>query len=130
MTDRPELRAIVLIDHGSRRAEANLQLEELAGKIREREPDTIVRTAHLEIAKPSLGEAIDACVSAGARAIVVHPYFLGPGRHTSEDIPRQVQEASARHPDVLLRTSAPLGIHDKLVDVVLERVNEGRDSPN
>ncbi len=130
MTDRPELRAIVLIDHGSRRAAANWQLEELAQKIREREPETIVRTAHLEIAEPSLGDAIDACVNAGAREIVVHPYFLGPGRHTSEDIPRQVQEASARHPGVLLRTSAPLGIHEKLVDVVLERVNEGNDCEN
>ena len=132
MTDRPakEPRAIVLLDHGSRRAEANLQLEKLAQKIREREPETIVRTAHLEIAEPSLGDAIDACVIAGARAIVIHPYFLGPGRHTSEDIPRQVQEASARHPSVLLRTSAPLGLHDKLVDVVLERVNEGSDSQN
>jgi sirohydrochlorin ferrochelatase len=126
MTATPGAHAIVLIDHGSRRAEANEQLEELARKIRAREPETIVQTAHLEIAAPGLGEAIDVCVAGGARAIVVHPYFLGPGRHTSEDIPQQVAEASARHPDIDLRVSAPLGVHDKLVDVVLERVLECR----
>jgi len=59
---------------------------------------------------------------------VIHPYFLGPGRHTSEDIPRLVAQAKVRHPEVLLRISAPLGIHDKLVDVVLERVRESGDS--
>ena len=128
MTTQPEARAIVLIDHGSRRAEANQQLEELALKIRAREPQTIVQTAHLEIAEPDLDAAIDACVKAGARTIVIHPYFLGPGRHTSEDIPRLVAQAKVRHPEVLLRISAPLGIHDKLVDVVLERVRESGDS--
>lgn len=119
----------MLIDHGSRRAEANQQLEELAEKIRRRQPDTIVQTAHLEIADPNLGAAIDSCVKAGAKEIVVHPYFLGPGRHTSEDIPRLVSQAAAQHPQVLLRMSAPLGVHDKLVDVVLERVNECGDAP-
>ena len=120
----PDAPAIVLIDHGSRRAEANLQLEELARKIRARKPEAIVRTAHLEIAAPNLGDAIDACVEDGATAIVVHPYFLGPGRHTTDDIPRLVAEASVRHPGVEVQMSAPLGIHEKLVDVVLERVDE------
>ena len=129
MTPNPLTRAIVLIDHGSRRAEANEQLEQLAAKIRQREPDTIVRTAHLEIAAPSLAEAIDDCVKEGARVLVVHPYFLAPGRHTSEDIPRQVAEASARHPELEVRLSPPLGIHDKLVDVVLERVHQSEKLP-
>ena len=119
--------AIVLIDHGSRREAANRQLEILAEKVREREPHAIVRTAHLEIVEPSLAAAIDDCVADGARAIVVHPYFLGPGRHTREDIPRLVETARARHADVSIQISAPLGIHDKLVDVVLERVHECKD---
>ena len=124
MTNTSRPAAIVLIDHGSRRDEANLQLEELASLIRAREPQTVVETAHLEIAPPSLSDAVDACVKQGARTIVIHPYFLGPGRHTSEDIPRLVEEASARHPGIELQVSAPLGIHHKLVDVVLERVKD------
>jgi sirohydrochlorin ferrochelatase len=115
-------RAILLVDHGSRRREANEQLDQLARMLRERLPDEVVLTAHLELVPPSLGEGIDACVSAGATMIIVHPYFLGPGRHTTRDIPDQVAEAALRHPKVRIRVSEPLGLHPKLVDVILDRI--------
>lgn len=116
--------AILLVDHGSRRPEANAQLETLAGELRARAPDRLVAVAHLELAEPTIAQAIDACVVAGATEVVVHPYFLSPGMHTSRDIPRIVAEAAARHPGLRARVSAPLGLHPKLVDVVLERVRE------
>ena len=116
--------AILLVDHGSRRAEANEQLEEIASRVRTREPNRIVRIAHMELAPPSISDGIAACVAAGAREIVVHPYLLAPGRHGSHDIPQRVREVAVRHPGVDVRVSHPLGIHEKLVDVILERVAE------
>ena len=116
--------AIVLIDHGSRRPEANAQLEELARRVAARRPDALVRTAHLELAEPNLPHAIDECVAAGARTVVVHPFFLGPGRHTTEDIPRQTAEARRRHPGVAIETTAPLGVGEGMVDIVLTRIEE------
>ena len=115
--------AILLVDHGSRRAEANQQLESIAQLLRDRDPERIVRIAHMEIAKPTIAEGLAACVSAGARDIVVHPYLLAPGRHSREDIPALSAEAAAAHPGVAVRISEPLGVHEKLVDVVLERVD-------
>ena len=115
--------AILLVDHGSRRAEANQQLESIAQLLRNRDPGRIVRIAHMEIAKPTIAEGLAACVSAGAREIVVHPYLLAPGRHSREDIPTLSAEAAAGHPGVAVRVSEPLGVHDKLADVVLERVD-------
>ena len=117
-------RAVLLIDHGSRRAEANEQLEAVAERLRARLPDRLVLTAHLELAAPDIGQGLDACVAAGAREIVVHPYFLGPGRHTREDIPRQVAAAAGRHPDVAIRVSEPLGLHERLLDVVVDRIEQ------
>jgi sirohydrochlorin ferrochelatase len=119
-------RGILLVDHGSRRPEANAQLEALAERLRGRVPDAVVATAHMELAEPTIAQALDACVAAGAGEIVVHPYFLGPGSHTTHDIPRLVAEAAARHPGVSVRVSEPLGLHDKIVDVVLERVKDAR----
>ena len=121
-------RAIVLVDHGSRVAEANAQLELVAERLRERVPERFVATAHMELAEPSLDQALDACVAAGAEEIVVHPYFLAPGRHSGEDIPRLAAAAAARHPRVRVQVSEPLGVHPGLVDAVLERVSacEGR----
>jgi len=118
-------RAVLIVDHGSRREEANAQLEAIAERVRARLPECLVETAHLDVVPPDIGQGIDACVAAGAEEVVVHPYFLAPGRHTREDIPRFVAAAAARHPDVRVRVTEPLGLHDKLVDVVLERIDSG-----
>jgi sirohydrochlorin ferrochelatase len=115
-------RAILLVDHGSRRPEANEQLAAAASLVAERVPDAIVRCAHMELAAPDIAEGFASCVSAGAEEVVVHPYFLGPGNHTTQDIPRLVHAAAANHPGVAVRISEPLGLHPKLVDVILDRI--------
>jgi sirohydrochlorin ferrochelatase len=115
-------RAILLVDHGSRVAEANQALEAVADQLRARLPDRLVRVAHLEIEPPSIGEGIDACVAAGATEIAVHPYFLSPGRHTSRDIPREVEAAAGRHPGVRVWVTPALGPDPKLIDLIVERL--------
>lgn len=115
-------RAILLVDHGSRRAEANEQLEAVAEQLRARAPGDIVAIAHLELAQPDIAGGIDACVALGATRIVVHPFFLGPGRHTSDDIPAEVARARGRHPALEIRISEPLGGHAALLDAILDRV--------
>ena len=49
------------------------------------------------------------------------PYFLGPGRHASVDIPASVAKIAEGRPGVALRVSAPLGVHPLLADVILDR---------
>jgi sirohydrochlorin ferrochelatase len=120
-------RAILLVDHGSRRNQANEQLERMAEFVSERVPDTIVHVAHMEIAEPDIAQGVDACAADGADEIVVHPYFLAPGNHSTSDIPRLVREAAERHPGLRVRVSEPLGLHPKLVDVILDRVDAARD---
>jgi len=114
--------AILLVDHGSRRPEANALLAAVAEQVAERAPGSSVHFAHMELAPPSIAEGIAACVADGAEAIVVHPYFLAPGNHTTHDIPRLVREAAASHPGIEVRISEPLGLHPKLIDVVLARI--------
>ena len=84
-------RALVILDHGSRRAEAHAQLEALAASVRERAPELFVSVAHLELAEPSLADAVEACIAAGAQEVCVHPLFLAPGRHLADDVPRLVE---------------------------------------
>lgn len=123
----PAKRAVILVDHGSKRPEANAVVEGIAALVQEALPGEIVRHAHMELAPPSLDEAFEACVAAGAEEILVHPYFLGPGRHTSRDIPRLVDEAARRHPGLSARLTEPLGVDGKIVEVVLERVRAARE---
>ena len=116
--------AILLVDHGSRRPEANSVLDAIAELLRRRLPGRVVEVAHMELAAPSIAEGIDACVRAGAREIIVHPYFLAPGGHGAGDVPALAAAAAGRHQNVSIRVTAPLGVHEALVDVILARIEE------
>ncbi len=111
--------ALLLVDHGSRRAEANAQLEELAALVRDR-ATVPVMVAHLELAAPSIADGFAACVDAGAHEVVVVPCMLSPGRHAREDVPRLAAEAAQEH-GVSFRVADPLGVHPLLADLVLVR---------
>ena len=120
-------RAIILVDHGSKRPEANAIVRQVAAIVQQAVPDALVRHAHMELGAPSVGDAFEACVSEGADEIVVHPYFLAPGNHGARDIPKLALEAAARHPGVRIMISEPLGVHAKIGEVILERISDARE---
>ena len=113
---------IVLVDHGSQHADANDMLIEVARVLRETLGTAIVEHAHMELAEPTIEQAFAACVARGAEHIVVHPYFLAPGRHSTVDIPRLSADAAARFPGVTHAVTEPLGLEDRMIDVVLHRI--------
>lgn len=115
-------RAILLVDHGSRVDAANAQLGEIARLVAETAgDDVLVRHAHMELASPSIRDAIDALAALGVTDVVLVPYFLAPGRHATIDIPRLAHEAAARHPQLEVRVAACLGVHELLAQLVLVR---------
>jgi sirohydrochlorin ferrochelatase len=114
--------AVVVVDHGSRRAESNESMEVFVRSSADRLLYPIVEPAHMELAEPSVGTAFDRCVAAGAATVVVAPYFLGPGRHWDTDIPALVAEAADRHPGIDWLVTAPLGPHPLLMDIIDRRV--------
>jgi sirohydrochlorin ferrochelatase len=116
--------AIILIDHGSRRAESNDQLFEVVEAYRRHSGCSIVEPAHMELAEPSLATAFARAVDRGARRVIVVPYFLAPGRHWQEDIPRLAAEAAAPFPAVEWVVAAPLGLHPKMLEVIDDRIGE------
>jgi sirohydrochlorin ferrochelatase len=102
------MRAILLVDHGSRVAAANQVLEDVVAAMRVTlGGGALVAFAHQEVAPPSVGEAVDALVAQGAAEIVVVPFFLAPGRHATEDVPRLAREAAARHLGLRVEVVAP-----------------------
>lgn len=117
------MNALILVDHGSKVEEANRLLEKVAETIRS-SPDCrfdIVEACHMEIAEPDISRAFEKCVKSGADRIVVHPYFLVPGRHSKTDIPRMAREAASKYPDISFTVTEPLGLHENIVKVVLEK---------
>ena len=117
------MKALILVDHGSAVEEANALLEEVADKARyyPGSPFDMVEHCHMELCEPSIEDAFRKCVEAGASDITVHPYFLVPGRHSKSDIPRMVAQAVRDFPHVSCRVTEPLGLHDKIIEVIFER---------
>jgi sirohydrochlorin cobaltochelatase len=92
--------AIILFAHGSRDPLWRLPIEAVATEIRAREPAKHVSCAYLELCQPSLPEAADAFIAAGAAHIRVFPLFLGVGKHAREDLPLIIKDIRNKHPSV------------------------------
>ena len=121
--------AFILVDHGSRSTLANDMLLDVVRMVKELSGVVHVYPAHMQFAEPSIQQALAQAVKDGATAVVVHPYFLAPGRHSAADIPRMVEEAAKAFPGVEHCVTAPLGVHPKIGEVVLERMGVPRSQP-
>jgi len=116
------MKAILLVDHGSRKREANDMLICMANLVQAMAgDDVIVRHAHMELSDPSISEGYDSCVEAGATEITVFPYMLSPGRHSTADIPRMVADAARSHPTATFAVTPAFGVHEKLGAIILSR---------
>ncbi len=116
------MKAILLIDHGSTRAEANDMLERMADVVQHVVGHAVlVRYAHMELAEPTIAQGFANCVRAGATEVIAFPYMLSPGKHVVRDIPRLVGDAAAKHPAVAYRITEPFGLDEKLAEVVATR---------
>ncbi|KAK9052404.1 hypothetical protein SSX86_029033 [Deinandra increscens subsp. villosa] len=113
---------LIIVDHGSRRKESNLMLNEFVAMFAEKTGYPIVEPAHMELAEPSIRDAFRSCVQRGANRVIVSPFFLFPGRHWHQDIPSLTAEAAKDYPGVSYMITAPLGLHQLLVDVVDDRI--------
>ena len=122
LSDR-SLVGVIIVDHGSRRAESNDMLLEVVRSYQEQTHFEIVEPAHMELAHPSIADAFDRCVARGARNIVVMPYFLLPGRHWHKDIPELSRAAAAAHPGVTYLVTAPLGLDPRMNELIESRID-------
>src|SRR4051812_49590870 len=115
---------IIIVDHGSRREESNRMLEGVAEAFARRfeERYEVVEPAHMEIAEPSIETAYGRCVARGATRVIVCPFFLGPGKHWTSDIPSLTTAAAAKYPGTEYHVAPPLGIDDLMLELINKRV--------
>jgi len=119
-------RGLIVVDHGSRRDAANLTLERVTAALKAKvgERYAAVEAAHMELASPSIADAVRACHAAGARHLVVSLFFLAPGRHVTEDIPELVAEAAGEHPGLTWELTPPLCESEALCDALIDLTPE------
>ena len=123
------MKGILIVDHGSRKREANDMLRLMADLIQTMAgADVVVRYAHMEIADPTIFAGFSGCVEGGATDVTVFPYMLSPGRHSTADIPRMVADVARSFPNVGFNVTPAFGLHEKLAEVVLERAGIGANA--
>ncbi len=116
------MKFLLLVAHGSRRAESNTEVEQVAARLAQvaaSEYDGVLH-AFLELAEPSIPDGIDACLAGGADEVTILPYFLAAGRHVSEDIPEIVAAKQAEYPDRVIRIAPYLGTAGELPELLLK----------
>ena len=116
------LEALLLVAHGSRKEIANQEVRDLAASIEKHSASCFeaVVPAFLEFAQPDIGAGVDYCIKLGAKKITVVPYFLSAGAHVNRDVPRQIEVANLRYPEIDLHVTQHFGATDSIVKSVID----------
>ncbi len=115
--------AVIIVDHGSRREKSNNLLMQVVEEYSRNSSYLHVEGAHMDIAQPSIDHAFGVCAQKGAELVVVFPFFLMPGKHWQDDIPKLTQAASSHHGQVPYLVTAPFGNHELMHQVISDRIS-------
>jgi len=119
--------AVVLIGHGSKMAYNKELLDGLQRLMELRGVFKDVRVAFMQLNSPSIEEVLRELAKSGIKKIVALPVFLADGTHTTEDIPETLKiafegEWAELGRDVELIYGKPIGVDERIVDILLDRV--------
>jgi sirohydrochlorin ferrochelatase len=122
MAASASVRGIVVFGHGSSVASANDAVRAVAEQAARTGKWSLFETAFLE-ADPRLEDAVAKLTRAGAREIVVLPYFLTLGIHLERDLPNLVSALVQTH-GIDIRIAPPLDGHEALSRILVERADQ------
>lgn len=120
---------VVLIGHGSRLPYNKEVLEGLRERMAIRGTFKDVKIAFMQLNSPSIEDMLRTLAKDGKKNIVALPVFLADGAHTTEDIPETLkiafegEWAEVGH-DVKLTYAKPIGVDERIVDILVDRVKE------
>ena len=113
------MRAIFLVDNGSLRAQATLNLRRVAALLSELSGETVQAASLLHsnkipaeevagIAATTLGPAAERSAELGATEIIILPFFFGPSKALTGYLPERMATLQERFPHVSVRVAQPL----------------------
>ena len=117
----PSTTVVLLVAHGSRNPRAAEEHERLCAEVSAATAPVPVRPAYLEIAAPSIPDAIAAAVAGGATRVRLLPHFLNSGNHVLVDLPAAAEAGRAQHPGVHIELVEHLGADPALVELLAGR---------
>lgn len=139
-------KALLLVGHGSKLPYSKEFMMSILEKFKKKDIFSgNVYIGLMEFNHPTIPESLKEIISSGFKKIIVLPLFLAHGTHTKKDIPKILQlnsnntkgheEIHSHHShhisnekieipnDVEIIYKDPIGPHDKIIDILLEKIN-------
>jgi sirohydrochlorin cobaltochelatase len=116
----PEDTTVLLVGRGTSSSGANADIYRLGRLLWERNRYAEVECCFSGTAQPDVPTGIDRCIRLGARRVVLAPYLINTGSLVKR-IGAQAAEARIRHPAVQIDVAGHIGLHPKLVELVVAR---------
>lgn len=117
-----EATAILVVGHGTRSVAGVNEFYQLTSHLRARFPERLCETGFLEFCRPTIEEGLNELLDRGARRIVAIPGMLMAAGHAKNDIPSELNDFMARHPDVEITYGVELGVHAKMLQAAADRI--------
>jgi sirohydrochlorin ferrochelatase len=116
---------VIFFAHGSSVESANEAVRTVAAEAARQAGVDHYEVAFLELAHPTLEEAVDRLmgggVDRGVDRFVVVPYFLTLGIHLQRDLPALVSRIAVTRPNIHISVTAPLDGHPALAALLADR---------
>jgi len=123
---------VLVLGHGSKLTYNKHTVEAVATMLAEKMTDAIIKTAYLNMDRPTVEEGIQSFAETDVMTLYVLPLFLAHGTHTLKDIPeilglsdgqrRTTHSFGKRSIDIVY--AEPLGIDACIADLAHKRLKE------
>lgn len=108
---------LLLVGHGTRDETGRREFLDVVKLVAQRVPDWAVEPCFLELAEPSITEAIARLARRGVRQLTVAPQLLFAAGHAKDDVPRAVAAAAAAQGICRWRQAPHFGPHPKILEL-------------
>lgn len=117
--------AVVFCSRGSSDPDANAEAYRLARLVYEGRAFSRIEPSFIGITDPVLDETLAGLAAHDPDGVIVVPYMLGDGV-LNQRIIDWVAEFDTKHPEIETATTDVLGIDKRMIDVLVDRIEEAR----
>ncbi len=115
---------ILVVGHGTRLVDGQRQFLSLVDQMQQQVPNVAIQSAFLELASPTIEQAVEQLQAQGITQILVVPILLFSAAHAQEDIPDAVRDACDRFNVEVIGQVEPLDCSPHAIDLSLLRYQQ------
>jgi sirohydrochlorin cobaltochelatase len=116
--------AIMICGHGSHDDGAIEEFNKLVNHMRERLPQYNVESGFLQFATPVIRTGLKKLIERGAKKIICVPGMLSAAGHLENNLPSEINNFAALHPDIEFIFGRDLAIDPQLLKATRDRIEE------